>query len=201
MSVSGTQPAASGTLSPAPAPSKGSVGMFCLILAETAFFAVLLVAYVYYIGKSLSGPRPVDVLEPPLLATAALLTSSVTLTLAVRALRSGNGTLFLGGWITTVGLGAAFLAATAGEWHRLIHEESLTISTNLFGSTYYTLVGAHAAHVTLGTLLLAAVAVAALRGAVTANRDSERLELLSWYWHFVDAVWVVVFTTVYVVGL
>lgn len=175
--------------------------MVCLILAETAFFAVLLVAYVYYIGKSLAGPRPADVLDPPLLATAALLSSSVTLTLAVRALRSANRPLFLGGWITTVGLGAAFLAATASEWYRLIHEESLTISTNLFGSTYYTLVGAHAAHVALGTLLLAAVAVTALRGAVNAQRDGERVELLSWYWHFVDAVWVVVFTTVYVVGL
>ena len=76
--------------------------MVCLILAETAFFAVLLVAYVYYIGKSLAGPRPADVLDPPLLATAALLSSSVTLTLAVRALRSGNRPLFLGGWILSL---------------------------------------------------------------------------------------------------
>ena len=88
---------------------------------------------------------------------------------------------------------------TGQEWHRLIYEHGLTISTNLFGTTYYSLVGLHAFHVTAGLLMLAIVLVFGLAGRVGRNH-STRVDVLSLYWHFVDAVWVVVFTVVYVIG-
>jgi cytochrome c oxidase subunit 3/cytochrome o ubiquinol oxidase subunit 3 len=102
-------------------------------------------------------------------------------------------------WLLTVVLGALFLAGTAQEWHRLIHQDGLTIRTNLFGTTFYALVGLHASHVIAGLVLLGTVLVLALRGLVEASHAG-RAETLSLYWHFVDGVWVVVFLVVYVVG-
>ena len=187
---------------PAPAwrlPSRGRAGMIALIVMESAFLGTFVVAYLFYIGKSLSGPTPGQVLEFPLLGTACLLTSSLTVALAVRALRRGRILLF-GAWLfATVLLGAEFLAGTALEWYGLIGRQGLTIGTNLFGTTFYSLVGFHAGHVTLGLLLLALVWIFTVLGAVRAEH-AERVELLSWYWHFVDAVWIVVLTAVYVVS-
>ena len=180
-------------------PSRGRVGMACMILTESALFTIFVVAYLYYVGKSLSGPYPRDVLDIPVLATIALLSSSITITLAVRALRAGQDGAFKLWWFITIALGAFFLVATAVEWGGLIYDHNLTIWTNLFGTTYYTLVGFHAGHVTVGLLMLGLVLVLGLRGAVRAAH-AERVEVLSWYWHFVDAVWVVVFITVYVIG-
>lgn len=179
--------------------NRGRVGMACMILAESCLFAVFVAAYLFYIGKSLSGPYPQDVLDTPVAATVALLSSSLTITLAVRALRRGGRGAFALWWALTIALGAYFLLATALEWRGLIYGHHLTIWTNLFGTTYFSLVGFHAGHVTVGLLLLGLVLVLALRGAVRAA-DAERVEVLSWYWHFVDVVWVVVFTVVYVVG-
>jgi cytochrome c oxidase subunit 3/cytochrome o ubiquinol oxidase subunit 3 len=179
-------------------PSRGRAAMLGLIVTESAFFAIFVVAYLFYIGKSLSGPTPHDVLEPPIGASIALLSSSATIAMAVRALRGGRVPAFCAWWLATLGLGVGFLIGTAREWGRLI-ARGVTIRTNLFGTTYYSLVGLHAAHVTIGLVLIVLVAAFALRGHV-ASRETERTELLSWYWHFVDGVWVVVFTTVYVIG-
>ena len=179
--------------------ARGRIGMACMILTESALFSVFVAAYVFYIGKSLVGPYPKDVLDLPLWATVALLSSSVTVTLAVRALRGGGRGAFAWWWGLTIALGAFFLAATALEWRELIYAHNLTIWTNLFGTTFYTLVGFHAGHVTIGLLLLGLVLVFALAGRLHAAH-AERVEVLSWYWHFVDVVWVVVFTVVYVVG-
>ncbi|MGD9764717.1 MAG: heme-copper oxidase subunit III [Candidatus Binatia bacterium] len=178
---------------------RGRVGMACMILTESALFSIFVIAYVFYIGKSLTGPNPQDVLDTPVLATIALLSSSITVTLAVRALRAEAHRRFALWWAVTIALGAFFLGATAIEWRELIYEHDLTIWTNLFGTTYYTLVGFHAGHVTVGLALLALVLLFALRGVVR-GAHVERVEVLSWYWHFVDAVWVVVFTVVYVIG-
>jgi len=179
--------------------ARGKVGMACMILAESTLFAIFVVAYLFYIGKSLSGPYPKDVLDLPLWASAALLSSSITITLAVRALRRGAQGGFALWWGLTIALGAFFLGATAIEWKGLIYDHNLTIWTNLFGTTYFTLVGFHAGHVTVGLLLLSLTLVFGLRGALRGSHV-ERVEVLSWYWHFVDAVWIVVFTVVYVVG-
>ena len=180
-------------------PARGPVAMYCLIAAEAAIFTIFVVAYIFYLGKSLTGPQPQDVLRVPIFFTICLLSSSLTIHLAVKSLRSGKVHVFSLWWLLTIALGAIFLAGTAREWDRLIYEEGLTIRTNLFGTTYYSLVGLHAFHVTVGLLALATVAIFTLLGYVR-QEHSERAEVLSMYWHFVDVVWVVVFTVVYIVG-
>jgi cytochrome c oxidase subunit 3/cytochrome o ubiquinol oxidase subunit 3 len=173
--------------------------MYGLIIAESAVFTIFVTAYVYNIGKSMTGPTPAEVLRVPIFLTVCLLSSSITIHLAVKALESGKSVGFLLGWILTFALGAVFLAGTALEWWHLIYDEGLTIRTNLFGTTYYSLVGLHAFHVTVGLIALATVALFALFGHVR-REHAEPVGVLSLYWHFVDAVWVVVFTVVYVIG-
>jgi cytochrome c oxidase subunit 3 len=180
-------------------PSRGRVGMFCLIATEAALFTIFVVAYLFYIGKSLHGPSPAQVLKVLMLATICLLASSATIMLAERALRQGYGVRFKGWWFLTILLGVEFLRATAVEWHHLISTHHLTISTNLFGTTYYSLVGFHALHVTVGLILLTLALILSICGYVT-QAQSERVEALSLYWHFVDVVWVVVFLVVYIIG-
>jgi cytochrome c oxidase subunit 3/cytochrome o ubiquinol oxidase subunit 3 len=180
-------------------PSRGRAGMIGLIVMESAFLGTFVVAYLFYIGKSLSGPTPREVLDFPLLNTACLLASSVTVAIAVRVLRRGRVTLFAAWLFVTILLGAEFLAGTAVEWYGLIVRDGLTIGTNLFGTTFYSLVGFHAGHVTLGLILLTIVWIFTVFGAVRTEH-AERVELLSWYWHFVDAVWIVVLTAVYIVS-
>jgi cytochrome c oxidase subunit 3 len=123
----------------------------------------------------------------------------VTIHLAVKALRRGNVRVFGDWWLVTIAFGAAFIYGTAMEWHRLIYQDGLTISTNLFGTTYYSLVGLHGFHVVVGLASLSIVMGLNLLGSVRAEH-AERVDVLSLYWHFVDAVWVVVFTVVYVIG-
>jgi cytochrome c oxidase subunit III len=180
-------------------PSRGRVGILVLILTESVFFSIFVAAYVFYIGKSLSGPLPKDVLAPPILSTICLLSSSITIVLAVRALQAGSIRSFGIWWLATLALGIAFMIGTALEWRRLIYVDHLTIRTNLFGTTYYTLVGLHALHVIIGLMLILVVMIFTTMGYMD-RRHVERTDVLSWYWHFVDAVWVVVFITVYVVG-
>jgi cytochrome c oxidase subunit III len=180
-------------------PYRGKVGMGCLIFAESAIFTIFVVAYLFYVGKSLTGPTPREVLEAPIFYTICLLSSSLTIHLASRFLERGKQGAFLGLWFLTIVLGGLFLFGTGQEWHRLIYERGLTISTNLFGTTYYSLVGLHATHVTAGLLMLSIVLLFGLAGRV-GREQSARVEVLSLYWHFVDAVWVVVFTVVYILG-
>ncbi len=158
-----------------------------------------MVAYIFYIGKSLSGPTPKDVLELPIFASICLLSSSLTVHLAVGALRKANQGAFRLGWFLTFVLGAIFLVETGREWHHLIYDKGLTISTNLFGTTYYSLVGLHAFHVTVGLIGLLTVLFLALLGKVH-QEHTKNVDTFAMYWHFVDVVWVVVFTVVYIIG-
>jgi len=173
--------------------------MFALIAAEAAIFTIFVVAYLFYVGKSLTGPLPKDVLSVPVFYTICLLSSSLTIHLAAKALRMGSVRSFGILWLATTALGATFLYGTASEWHRLIYQEGLTISTNLFGTTYYSLVGLHGFHVVVGLINLSLVMAFTLLGNVRAEH-AERVDVLSLYWHFVDAVWIVVFTVVYLIG-
>ena len=179
-------------------PSRGKLGMYSLIAAESAVFTIFVVAYLFYLGKSVSGPTPA-ILHPPVFLTICLLSSSVTIHSAVASLESGHLRRFALGWALTMVLGAIFLGGTGLEWRHLIREEGLTIQRNLFGTTYYSLVGLHALHVTVGLLLMGTVSVFGWFGLVK-REHSERLSVIALYWHFVDAVWVVVFTVVYLVG-
>jgi cytochrome c oxidase subunit 3/cytochrome o ubiquinol oxidase subunit 3 len=180
-------------------PSRGQFGMACLILAETAVFTIFVVAYIYYIGRDVYGPEPQDVLKPPIFSTICLLSSSYFIWLAERAIEQGRMQAFRRYWGVTTLLGAIFLANTGLEWRKLIAQDHLTISTNLFGTTFYALVGLHASHVVVGLFLLSVPLVATLRNKLTPAH-SGRVRALALYWHFVDAVWVVVFTVVYMVS-
>jgi cytochrome c oxidase subunit 3/cytochrome o ubiquinol oxidase subunit 3 len=179
-------------------PERGVVGMVSFIIAESAIFTIFVVAYLFYLGKSLTGPTPRDVLEVPIFYTICLLSSSVTIHLAGKRLKQNESNAFLALWLITIALGAIFMFGTAQEWRRLVYEQGLTISTNLFGTTYYSLVGLHAFHVTLGLVMLTIVFMLGVVGP--AHTQTTRIEALSIYWHFVDAVWVVVFTVVYIIG-
>src|ERR1700686_1379723 len=180
-------------------PCRGKVGMVTLIIAESAIFTIFVVAYLFYAGKSLIGPAPGEVLSPPIFFSICLLSSSLTIHFATKFLERGRRGAFLGLLALTVLLGGLFLYGTGREWYRLIYGHGLTISTNLFGTTYYSLVGLHAFHVTAGLLMLSIVLLFGLAGRV-GPEQSGRVDVLSLYWHFVDAVWVVVFTVVYVLG-
>jgi cytochrome c oxidase subunit III len=180
-------------------PSKGRVAMFCLIIAESAIFTIFVVAYVYNIGRSLYGPTPSQVLDIPLFNTVCLLSSSLTIWLAERAIEHGKVKVFGLWWALTWVLGAIFLVGTGVEWYKLIYHDGLTISTNLFGTTFYSLVGLHASHVILGLTALLIVLVFTITGHVR-EEHAERIQVLALYWHFVDAVWIIVFTVVYIIG-
>lgn len=180
-------------------PSTRKVAVISLILTESALFTIFLVAYLFYMGKSLNRPYPSQVLEFPLLATIALLSSSVTIVFSEKALHKGNKGAFHFWWAVTIALGAYFLWFTAMEWKHLIFHDNLTLATNVFGTTFYSLVGLHASHVIIGLVLLTMVLILSLLGKVPADH-TEHLEMISWYWHFVDAIWIVVVTVVYIIS-
>src|SRR5262249_16845636 len=151
-----------------------------------------------YLGKGVVGPTPAEALTLPLVlfTTACLLGSSGTIHVAEKTLERGRQGGFIGWGGAAIGPGVGFLGGTAYEGDGRVTRHQLTISRNLFGSTYYTLVGLHALHVTGGVVVMLIVLALALRRQVTtANRAG--VGLVSWYWHFVDVVWLVVFTVVY----
>ena len=180
-------------------PSTRKVAVISLILTESSLFTIFLVAYLFYMGKNLNRPYPADVLKFPVLATAALLSSSLTIVFSEIALHRGNRGLFHLWWAITILLGGYFLWFTGTEWHHLIFQDHLTLGTNVFGSTFYSLVGLHASHVIIGLFLLSLVLILSLLGKIPKDH-TEHIEMISWYWHFVDAIWVVVVTVVYVIS-
>ena len=176
------------------------VGMACFLCSEAAFFTTLLVAYGLYIGQDTSGPTPAAALSLPLVSinTLLLLSSSGTIAAALNARQNGRRRAcctYLG---FTILLGSLFLLGTGVEWQALISDHGLTLSRNLFGSTFFTLLGFHATHVGIGLILLLTVLILEARACLPP--DSSAPELVGWYWHFVDGVWVVVFGVVYVLG-
>ena len=106
-------------------PSRGKVAMAGLIVAESAIFTIFVVAYLFYLGKSVTGPTPREVLETPIFYTICLLSSSLTIHLAAKSLERDYARLFLGFWLLTIALGGLFLFGTAEEWRRLIYEHGL----------------------------------------------------------------------------
>lgn len=172
--------------------------MLSFLVSEVAFFSTLIVAYVTFEGEDVIGPTPAEALSLPLVigTTVCLLTSSLTVHLATRALVRQVQSSFCLWWAATIALGIAFLAGTGYEWYGLVVDDHLTISRNLFGTTFYTLVGFHALHVTVGVTTMLIVLGLALSRQITGAHGMAA-HLVSWYWHFVDGVWIVVFTVVY----
>lgn len=183
-------------------PSRAKVGMASLIFMESAFFAAFLVTYLYYIGKSPDGPQPLDCLElgPVLFNSACLIASSVTVVFAVKSLARGAVGAFRLWMVITILLGLEFLVGTGIEWRGLIEGKGLTLQSNAFGTTYYALVGFHAFHVGIGLLMLFGMLLLSLCGCINPKRDHMRVDIATWYWHFVDVVWIFVFTLVYIIG-
>ena len=178
---------------------RGRVGMWCLIVAESAIFTIFVVAYLYYAGKSINGPTPREVLDIPYIISIALFSSSFTVVRAERAIEHGNSKLFTLWLFATIFLGAFFVAGTAREWHELIYERGVTISSSLFGTTFYSLVGLHLFHVLVGLTGLTIILIFALLGYVK-QEHSQRIGVFAMYWHFVDAIWVVVLSVVYFIA-
>lgn len=181
---------------------RGKVGLVCFFVSEAHLFGVLLIAFLLYLGQSRNSsmsPARLLGMEYTIPGTVFLLSSSATVALAGRSLDRGSRRRFTALWLTTVLLGVLFLVMTGLEWNDLIVHKGLRLGTNLFGSTYFTLIGLHATHVSLGLVAMLVVLGLVARGAVTPQQPAAA-ELVGWYWHFVDAVWVVLFIVVYVIG-
>lgn len=178
---------------------RGRVGMWCLIVAESAIFTIFVVAYLYYAGKSITGPTPREVLEVPIFISICLFSSSFTIVMGEKAIDRGNIKLFTVWLFATIVLGAIFVAGSLREWYRLIYEHGVTISSSLFGTTFYSLVGLHLSHVFVGLMMLSIVLIFALLGSVK-REHAERVGVLALYWHFVDTVWIVVLSVVYFIA-
>jgi len=179
-------------------PSQRKVGMITLILTESALFTIFVVAYIFYAGHNPNGPFANQVLKDfPIGGSIALWGSSLTIWRAEKAMHARNWLWFFIWWGITMSGGIYFMYFTANEWYHLITVEHLTLQTNAFGSTFYSLVGLHASHVIIGLVLLSIVLIAGLRGKIHEDHF-EHIEMVSWYWHFVDAIWVVVVLTVYI---
>jgi heme/copper-type cytochrome/quinol oxidase subunit 3 len=175
-------------------PDRNKLGVGLFILSEANFFAILIIGYVYFYLYPSAGPTASGSLDP--LRTLAFSLSSATMHLAGRSFRAGNKQGVRVWLAVTVTLGAIFLWGQAREYTKLIANE-ITVSTDLFGSTFFTLTGFHGLHVLIGLCALGTLLGAAFSGRLP-NIKREGFDAITMYWHFVDAVWVVIFAIVYV---
>ncbi|MDP2316011.1 MAG: heme-copper oxidase subunit III [Pseudomonadota bacterium] len=172
------------------------LAMWTFLGSECFFFGSLIGTYMSYRGKSLTGPYPLDVFDPAVtsISTFDLLASSLFMVLAVHYAKAGEINKMLGWVAATMVGGLIFLGFQYYEFSHFVHE-GLTLKSNLFGATFYVLTGFHGTHVAVGVLLLGSLAWSAKRGHL-AN-IGETTEVIGLYWHFVDVVWIVIFTLVY----
>lgn len=173
------------------------LGIWTFLGSEVMFFSGLIVVYLVMRGRSTVGPLPHEVLDIPLTAvnTFVLLCSSLTMVTALSAIQRGNAQRMRLWLIATAVLGLLFLSGQAFEFNKLFNE-GLSLSTNLFGATFFTLTGFHGTHVFVGVLWIGFVLARAFRGGITAD-NYLAVELVGLYWHFVDIVWIIIFTLVY----
>jgi heme/copper-type cytochrome/quinol oxidase subunit 3 len=179
--------------------SSWKVGFWTFIASECLFFATLISTYMVYKGRSIVGPYPEEILDIPLttISTFVLLMSSLAMVLALDGVQRGSRKLALV-WIgTVILLGATFLGFQVYEFNHFVHE-GLTIGTNVFGSSFFVLTGFHGAHVAVGIIWLLTIWVLAFRNKLGAT-GSLKVEIAGLYWHFVDVVWIVIFTLVYLI--
>lgn len=183
------------------------VAMWVFLASDCMFFGALIATYLIYRGRAEElflagqgkGPLPSEVLDIPYTSVSAfvLLMSSLTMVLALAAVQKGNarGTRV---WLAATSLlGSIFVGGQYFEFTEF-HHEGLGLTTNMFGSTFFTLTGFHGAHVTIGIIMLLSLLVVSLRGGVT-QRDAINVEIVGLYWHFVDIVWIIIFTLVYLI--
>ena len=173
--------------------------MWLFLASECLFFGSLIGAYLLYRNASVTGPYPEDLFDIPFTSISAfvLLMSSVTMVLALAAIQRGDQYRLRVWLFTTALLGALFVSGQAYEFTEF-NKQGLDLSTNLFGTTFFVLTGFHGAHVTVGILILLSLWVMAMRGRLT-QAESLHVELAGLYWHFVDIVWIAIFTLVYLI--
>jgi heme/copper-type cytochrome/quinol oxidase subunit 3 len=176
------------------------LAMWTFLGSECLLFGTLISTYLVYQGQSLSGPMPGEILDIPLtsISTFVLLMSSLAMVLALAAVTRSD-LRWSRVWIfATAALGLVFLGFQAYEFTHFVHE-GLTIKTSLFGSTFFVLTGTHGAHVAVGVLLLLTLLVRSFQGKLGPDKAMV-VEITGLYWHFVDVVWIVIFTVVYLLS-
>jgi len=174
--------------------------MWVFLGSDCLFFGALIATYMVYRGQSLTGPYPIDIINVPVttISTFVLLMSSFAMVQALAATHADNKRGIVGWLVATAVLGAIFIGFQVVEFNTF-KNEGLTLGGNLFGATFFTLTGFHGAHVTLGIIWLVAMAILANKGRVGPNSALD-IELLGLYWHFVDIVWIVIFTLLYLIA-
>ncbi len=173
--------------------------MWAFLASDCMFFGSLIVTYLVYKGRSLVGPYPIDVLDIPLttVSTFVLLMSSFLMVLALDSLKHNDIPKFRL-WTAGVCLfGSIFLGFQVYEFSHFV-DLGLTLQQNLFGTTFFTLTGTHGIHVTLGVVWLLSFLITSYVRPMT-SKDAVYLEVAGLYWHFVDIVWIVIFTVVYLI--
>jgi cytochrome c oxidase subunit III len=173
------------------------LGFWVFLGSETLFFGTFIATYMIYVGRSLQGPYPHEILDIPLttISTFVLLMSSLAMVLALSAVQKDNRKGALLWLMMTAGLGSVFLAFQAYEFTHFYHE-GLTLTSNLFGTTFFILTGFHGAHVTVGVIWLLILWLQTYAGRIRPA-DSLKVEIAGLYWHFVDIVWIVIFMLIY----
>lgn len=171
--------------------------MWAFIGSECMLFGSLIITYLVYRGRSIVGPYPEELLNIPFITvtTFVLLMSSLTMVLALAAVQRNDmrqGKLWI---LMTALLGLVFLSGQVYEFTHFVHE-GLGLTTNLFGASFFLLTGTHGAHVFVGVIWLTTLFVLAVRGKLT-SANAETVEITGLYWHFVDVVWIVLFTIIY----
>ena len=174
--------------------------MWAFLGSDVMFFGAFIATYLVYRGKSLVGPYPSEVLNIPIttVSTFVLLMSSLAMVLALHYVKEGEknkGTLWI---LMVVLLGAIFMGFQFVEFREFAHL-GLTPRTNIFGTTFFILTGIHGAHVTIGVIWMAFLAYSSNNGALRADNALD-LEIAGLYWHFVDIVWIVIFTVIYLIS-
>jgi heme/copper-type cytochrome/quinol oxidase subunit 3 len=175
------------------------LGFWIFIGSETLFFGSLISTFMVYKSAAVAGPYPHEVLNIPItsVSTFVLLTSSLAMVLALNAVQRGNRAGSLIWLMVTAVFGLIFLSFQAYEFTTFVHE-GLSIKANVFGSAFFVLTGFHGAHVSVGVLWLLTLWILVLRGKL-GKEDALSVEIAGLYWHFVDIVWIAIFTLVYLI--
>ena len=173
------------------------LGFWTFLGSETLFFGSFIATYMIYAGRSVQGPLPHEILDIPLtsISTFVLLMSSLAMVIGLAGIQQGKRKMGLWGIGMTAFLGMVFLGFQAYEFTHFYHV-GLTLSTNLFGSSFFILTGFHGAHVTIGVIWLLILWLQAFAGRI-GPADSLKVEIAGLYWHFVDIIWIAIFTLIY----
>jgi cytochrome c oxidase subunit 3/cytochrome o ubiquinol oxidase subunit 3 len=179
--------------------SNAKLAMWAFLGSECLLFGALISTYVLYRGRSPTGPTPHEVYDIPYTSVSSfvLLMSSLTMVLALAAIQRGDHEKLRAWLLATALLGMTFISGQVYEFTTFV-KEGLTLKTNLFGSTFFVLTGFHGVHVTGGILMLLSLFGMSLDGRLPVEK-AEAVELVGLYWHFVDIVWIVIFTVVYLI--